>query len=626
MNGASVSTEGLDATPSGAYRRLRAGALPRRVADMLSRTTYEQVIDRAWFIADDQLAFKRLADNAKAEVASYVRTISDAGERETEELNVPRLCCNWRNKGVAPFRDTTSEGLTVRNGSQAEALQPHMAALFDAFAGVAESEDVKELVAEATYPTNTSKGAPFFSTGRNRDALPLQIALTLAAESAADIEAACLDAGGYTKLAALNLYRIQDTGKRRDVVYADRSGRPHYAGTTEYACKVRRVWGFPAVLNFWHARPYEAIAAILKRIRTINGVQVRLLPAYENAIALGREMDAAYPDGPWVAEDISSHDTSVGAELLSLIARELETRQIEYLMRRGALDRREGRLAIDIGRFALTIPLIAPPLSHDEEARWVERAGALISGLRKTSAETTEIRYLSVAAACAAAGVKPALIMCFGDDTIIKFKTREDGARYSREAAAFDDGFKRTVAPSPIFLQKYFPSGVGQVVRMAMGTMQKEAGREPGSITIAALGIAARRAVLSGSDRSKAVYTSWCADALFGERMRTANELAAKSAYDVATLGRLVAADVGGAARRSGTQNEDSDDELARTLEKVSYAITDERQKAAILEIYREINARSEEPVTTIIAQARVEREAYGPKMLKRIVRQESDL
>jgi hypothetical protein len=141
------------------------------------------------------------------------------------------------------------------------------------------------------------------------------------------------------------------------------------------------------------------------------------------------------------------------------------------------------------------MPILLPPYSTTAGATLVETEGGISSGERLTAQKGSDINRERITAKMEMLNLI-GVSTNQGDDTIINSDDPRMADKWMSDPEWL--GFKEEVAPDVSFLMKRMTEGYSYLGRMVMSTINREAPREPPTITAAASGIAIRHELLKG--------------------------------------------------------------------------------------------------------------------------------
>lgn len=513
---------------------IQLGVLPRALEEHYAELSWSPVINKTWFASDSASDMGRYAA-ACAEALTDASQSWDPSLAAAERDNIPRLFCNWRNKGYLPFHYTEAELRVVAPG-QARYLQTALRSICERIvtelATRCKDEAFLAECRDAPFPINKGKGAPFWAPGSNREAALALTALASKCRSFDELSDRCSRAAAKMPIVITVYPRIQAAKSEREVVIPDREGGPQYTSTLALLPKVRKVQAVSYLINLAYARLGKAL------LETVRGMNLGILPRIEQVMATCKGVPAECI----FAEDISGYDDSVGVETWIDCSSSLTRRAADILHLAALIPSWQRSLIMSLEDEIPSLPIIIPPQKYGTAARMLRRLGAIPSGIRLTSLVGSVINNARIRANLAHAKIHAVkAIFTFGDDTLIVFNSAADRTRYERSLPAFQkaSAFKTTVADDASFLMKRVPSGYGYLSRMVMSTLQKEDMREPRTLETAALGMAARRIILKGHPDA-ALYDRLASEGAFGPRYEAAYRMAEALDFDVGALGHLV--------------------------------------------------------------------------------------
>lgn len=526
------------AQPGGrVLRTFRREALPISV-----RRTFGEVISgvghtTAWFAAENATDMATLSVRTYDALDAALRPGSlDPAWLAAERGNLPRLLCNWRATPPDPFGGAgaaidRSDPDQLR--SMGTAVDRLCRDLEVALASGAGRDAASIAYREATYPSAKGKGSPWWQTGGQAGVLAGLVAITQGCTSLDEVQDRCYGLGAALPLSQYLLTRVQSRARIVD---------------GHVPPKVRRVQGLPTVANYPVARMASALTALSKYARP------GMLKPVDDAILDARERFSRGEVA--VAEDASSFDDSLGYELLRYTVDRVVTRVGSQLVRGlGPLARRQLPLSLDCARAIATMPILVPVAGPTHSAALVSRRGGMPSGTRYTSLIDTWLNDSRIETTERFAGVKSTARWAFGDDTVVWFRDAASADRYLRASTGGAvPGFTMEAAPDVAYLQRHLPDGCTYLTRMVMATLQREATHEATNFATAALGIWARRQLLSGHPL-RHVFDDICREpTIVGERVAAAFNLAVEASP--LTLGHLASDMATGGASTSSTDEE----------------------------------------------------------------------
>lgn len=539
-------------------REVPAARLPARVVSQYHALTYNEFVPEAWYAAGTANDLAKVADDAERLIRSAkVGAGWDDGVQATNAEEAERFPCNWRHKGFAPFHQPES-AYALTNPSQASLLAPfvrRLAAQMRAWAS-RQSKRVLSALRASPYPLAKGKGAPFFVPGSDRVGAIALAALGHGARTVRELGERAAETGCPAAIWIATNTRIQAARSQRAVWLIDKQGGPYDSGLTALLPKVRKVQGFPFQCNLPLAPLGSLCFSALRQFTQVGGVSTIGLPSIETMLATTR----GSPKSRLVATDFSAYDDSIGRELIQLVLEQAILPLIWTLQKAGAYTAAEAALAADSCIESNSMELLLPPLSEGPGAMLYNREGGIVSGIRLTSVIGTLISQAICGLVSVEAGVR-ARCLNFSDDVLFVCASDGDAERLKDVAPGVGErlGVVTKIAPDATFLQRDAVTGHAYLARMLQSTMQKEANREPRHALVAALGMAARRSLLSPGDAS--LYDGWLASV----PSRSLQLAAAMSHADLYELARAAVPAV--LATRHGASANDSLDELLGAIE-----------------------------------------------------------